>query len=95
MRTLESIFYHHPNGKVIVHSNTLSQNDFDVLTESGYSVEVQTYNLTDLLSESPASTFTTKLSKVLSGQYWYSHETDLIRFLLLYKYGGTKIKISL
>jgi hypothetical protein len=54
MRTLESIFYHYPFAKVIIHTNTLSEKVFDVLTESGYSVKVQTYNLVDLLKGSPA-----------------------------------------
>ncbi len=39
-RTLESILYHHPYDKVLLHSVHLEQSEFDVLTDVGYQVEV-------------------------------------------------------
>ena len=47
-RCIESIFYHHPLAKVIIHSNTLDSRIFDVLRESGYKIQVKPYSLTDL-----------------------------------------------
>ena len=88
MRTVESIFHHHPTSQIIVHSNTLSQSVFDVFTEVGYSITVKKYDLKALLKGSPAENFTQRLDKVKGGKYWYSHETDLIRLLVLYKWGG-------
>ena len=87
-RCIESIFHHHPFAKVIVHSNTLLQSEFDVLTEAGYSVEVQSYSLVELLKGSPAQSFIGRLGEVKKGQHWYSHETDLLHLLILYKWGG-------
>ena len=86
MRCVEAIFYHHPTAEVIVHSNTLSQRTFDVLTEVGYSIRVQNYNLTELIIDSPAHDFIEKLEKAKRSTYWYSH--DLLRLLILHKWGG-------
>ena len=48
-RTVESIFYHHPNAAVNIFSNTLPDDLFNVLTEAGYSIKVQRYSLEDML----------------------------------------------
>ena len=88
-RCVESIFYHHPFAKVIIHSNTLNQSTFDVLTEVGYDLQVIKYNLTTLAENTPAEIFVKhKMKTVSDGIHWYSHETDLLRLLLLYKFGG-------
>ena len=87
-RSIESIYYHHPRAKVMIHSNTLSQKEFAVFTEVGYSLEVKNYSLKALLTGSPAESFIKRLSKVRNGMFWYSHETDLLRCLILYKWGG-------
>ena len=88
MRCIEAIFYQYPTAEVIVHSNTLSQTTFDVLTEVGYSIRIQNYNLTKLIIDSPAHDFIEKLENAKRSVYWYSHETDLLRILFLYKWGG-------
>ena len=90
-RCIESIFHHHPLAEVIVHSNILLQSEFDVLTEAGYSVKVQSYSLVELLEASPAQNFTERLEEVRKGQYWYSHEADLLRLLVQYKWGGVYV----
>ena len=85
-RSIESIFYHHPTSKVIIHSNTVSKREFDVLTEAGYSITVQRYNLEELLEDSPAKSLIPKLK--MDSKYLYSHESDLLRILILYQWGG-------
>ena len=87
-RTVESIFYHHPFAIVTIHSNTLQQSEFDVFTEAGYSIKVNDVSLRDMLKDSPAEEFTSKLSSATSGPHWQSHQTDLLRLLVLYKWGG-------
>ena len=57
MRSIESIFHHHPTSEVIVHSRTLPHDTFDVFTEAGYSIKVQNYDLEKLLKGSPAESF--------------------------------------
>ena len=90
-RSIESIFYHHPTSKVIVHSNTLPLDTFDVLSEVGYSIQVQRYNLDDLLQNSPASNFTHKLQTAKNGKHWHIHEASLLSLLILYQQGGVYV----
>jgi len=85
---VESIFFHHPHARVIIHSNIHLQSEFDVLTEAGYKPEVQSYNLEELVEESPAWKFTEKLLEAKQDQFWYSHQTDQLRYLILFKWGG-------
>lgn len=87
-RSVESVFYHHPTAELIIHSNTLSQGTFDVLTEAGYSVKVRRYDLEGLLKGSPAEKFIAKLSVARRGRYWTYNEGDLLRMLVVYKWGG-------
>ena len=89
MRSIESIFHHHPTAEVIVHSRTLPHDTFDVLTEAGYTIKVQNYDLEKLLKGSPAESFASKLEEAKKGRHWYSHQTDLLRLLVLYLWGGT------
>ena len=94
-RSIESIFHHHPNAQVVVHSNTLQQSLFDVLTEAGYSIQVQRYNLKELLVGTPAESFLSKLDSARKGRYWYSNEGNLLRMLILFQQGGIYMDIDI
>ena len=87
-RTVESIFYHHPFAEVVIHSNTLDQSEFNVLTEASYSINVQSYSITDMLKDSANEELTSKLSSAISRSNWQRHQIDLLRLLMLYKWGG-------
>ncbi|XP_046858172.1 lactosylceramide 4-alpha-galactosyltransferase-like [Xenia sp. Carnegie-2017] len=91
-RCVESVFYHHPNATMIIHSNTLHLSMLDVLRKKGYDAHVQRYKLSELAQGTSAVEFVRdELPYAMERQNWYSHETDLIRLLLLYKYGGIYI----
>ena len=62
LRSVESVFYHHPSAKVIVHSETAKQEDFIVFTESGFTVEVR--------SEEPIIDLWTEKSKGLLNEMY-------------------------
>ena len=68
-QSIESIYYHHPRANIIIHSNTLSQEEFAVFTEVGNSPEVKNYSLKVLLTGSPAESFITRLSEVRNGMH--------------------------
>ena len=95
-RAIEAVFYHHPNARVIMHSRSLPVKGtrLDVLAETGYNFEVRPYNLNDLLAESMVVAKQDKVDLLAvldtrkTGEFWYSHETDLIRLLIMEKYGG-------
>jgi len=95
LRTVESIFYHHPNAKVIIHSPSLSnkENPYNKLVEAGYDLEIRDADLEKLLNHVKIDgTLMQKFLKTLNrnrkGIYWYSHFSDLLRFLVMYLYGG-------
>jgi hypothetical protein len=95
-RAVEAVFYHHPNAKVIMHSRSLPVKGtrLDVFAETGYSFQIQPYDLSEMLAESRAVStndkreFLAVLDSRKTGEFWYSHETDLIRLLIMEKYGG-------
>ena len=87
LRSIESIFYHHPTAEVVVHSCILPHDTFDALTEAGYSIKVQQYDLEELLKGSPAENFASKLEEARKGHHWYSHQKDLLQLLILYLKG--------
>ncbi|XP_033646128.1 uncharacterized protein LOC117305368 [Asterias rubens] len=84
MRSVESILRHHPLATVNVYSNTVQQRQFDVLTESGYNVQVHSLNLTDMVKHIDLdSSLANTLSKNSA-----TLDRDLIPMLILYRWGG-------
>ena len=86
-RSIESVFYHHPTSEVVVHTNCLSQDTFDVLTEAGYLIKVANYNLKGLLTGSPAENLSLYRDVATAGN-WSRREAEVLRFLILYQQGG-------
>lgn len=103
MRAIESVFYHHPTAKVIMHSNSIPFNGtiLDNFSDTMYDFEVKPYDFQDLLRQSNflnrsiIEDFMEVLQERRNAKFWYSHETDLIRFLLLEKFGGVYIDIDI
>lgn len=95
-RAIEHVFYFHPNAQVIVHSNTLIQGDcpmLDVFSEAGYDLKIQTYDLSLLLKATASDqklvdSFVSQLHEFEQGEHWYSHQTDILRYMLLWHTGG-------
>ncbi len=96
-RAVENVFFFHPNAQVIVHSNTLRQGncELDVFAETGYDLHIRPYDLKNMLQTIDAITdkklvdlFISNLSMFATGEHWYSHETDILRYMLLWKDGG-------
>jgi hypothetical protein len=94
-RAIEYVFYHHPNAKVIVHSNSLPEvgSILDIFGETGYDLVIQPYNLPEMLKKtisdkSLVDTFVASMSEFLTGPHWYSHETDILRYIILWHDGG-------
>ncbi len=82
LRTVESIFYHHPTAEINMYSNTLPNTTFNALTELGYSIQIHRYDFKRMLIGTPAEGFRMKLENVRNGGFWYDHEADLVRILL-------------
>ena len=87
-RCIESIFFHHPRAAVRVYSNELPQDFFHQFTELSFDITLHTYDLTKLLTGTPAEPWLSRLSEWRRGPYFYSHVTDAVRLALLFRVGG-------
>lgn len=96
MRTIEAVFYFHPNAKVTIHSNSISARDsnLDIFAEAGYNFEIKPYSFEQLfesasyLSQEEKGLFLDRLEMQSKQQHWYTHEADLVKLLVLERNGG-------
>lgn len=91
MRTLESIFYHHPNGTLRLYSNELAEDTLSPLTARGFDARIVRFDLHRLLANTPLERWLERLPRWQAGPYYYSHVTDAMRMALLFKDGGVYI----
>lgn len=77
-RSIEHVFYFHPNCKVFVHSNEITPTNLEIFVETGYNLVVQPFDLDSLLKEED---FPYKLR-----QNSFLHAS--LPLLLLRKHGG-------
>mmetsp|Transcript_22592 Transcript_22592/g.26186 ORF Transcript_22592/g.26186 Transcript_22592/m.26186 type:complete len:833 (-) Transcript_22592:200-2698(-) len=89
-RAIEHVFFHHPNSKIIVHSNDIYQSDLEVFVESGYDLSVQEYDAKALRSHNAKS-----VGDVVEGDdvLDVGVDDDII-FLVLQNYGGVYVSKS-
>jgi len=70
---------------VYIISNIIDKNQFSKYKN----IYIVNYSLDILLTNTPAyNGYFHNIENIKTCKYWYSHETDLIRFVMLYKYGG-------
>ncbi|XP_038074474.1 uncharacterized protein LOC119742534 [Patiria miniata] len=86
-RTIESIFYHYPHAKIIIHSDSLQTGQFDVLTESGYTIEVHS------LSASIGNNIMKNKIDIKHFRRFGSrlNEEDFAKLAVLFQWGGVYI----
>lgn len=102
MRTIEAIYFFHPNAKVVVHTNTIPSRDskFDIFKETGYNFEIAPYDFEEIfkhanfLTPEIGPSFIQKLSELKKNQHWYTHEADLVKMFMLERYGGVAMDID-
>lgn len=106
-RSVESVFRHHPNAEVWIHSSTLNPTRIDVFRESGYDIHVVPLDIEARLSRASdrsrtikahySASFKAKLQSILQSQAEVSSSESsrmqaLHRLLALYLYGGTVLE---
>jgi hypothetical protein len=87
-RVIESIFFHHPDARIRMYSNTLPAHFFSNFNDAGYNIEVINYDLTTLGAGLPGEKWVQRISDWSKGESFYAHLADYLRFVLLYKEGG-------
>jgi len=99
VRAIEAIFYHHPNAKVVVYSNTIPERDskLDMFKDVGFDVEIQSYSFKDFfdaadyIDSNTKQAFLAKLDDLSKNQHWYTHEADLVKLFVLERNGGVML----
>lgn len=87
-----ALLANHPKATLRVLSTMLPADFFDCFAAAGYNVSTMSYNLTDLAEASPLSAKPLVASgKVASSKHRVAHESDIVRLLVLQKYGGTYV----
>ena len=88
-RVIESAFLSHPASTVRIFSNTLDCSMFSQLLNDGFDVRVSRYNITRLAGSLPGAEWLRNITKWKEGPSFYAHMADFLRFVLLYRFGGT------
>ncbi|KAL1916215.1 uncharacterized protein VTP21DRAFT_5832 [Calcarisporiella thermophila] len=92
-KALELIWAHTPRAVVMVITTTLPEDFFSSYTQNGYRVHVVHVNR-DLMLEyrwflgQNSEQWVREWDRWSRGRYFFSHLTDYMRYMLLYKYGG-------
>ena len=107
IRSIEYVFYHHPNAQVMVHCKfptLIDKNYLNIFVETGYDLVTTSYDMEEMLrdfgekgnivSRKDVDAFLTRLPKLRKGEFWYSHESDILRFLIIYTHGGIYLDID-
>ena len=92
-RTLDLIFAHEPRAVVIMLTPTLPKKFFSSYTKSGYRIYVVRCTREKILANkwylgANSEWWANQLRTWSSSKYFFSHLTDYLRYVVLYKYGG-------
>ena len=106
IRSVEYVFYHHPNAQVMIHCKfpDLVFSLVKIFVEVGYDLVIRSYDIEQMLrdlgergdvaSRQDIEDFIGTLPILRKGQYWYSHGSDILRYLVIYIHGGVYFDID-
>ncbi|KAL1507893.1 hypothetical protein AB1Y20_007499 [Prymnesium parvum] len=95
MRSIESVFRHHPSARLSVLSNSLPTNFFQELTHLGRDIEVERYDLRSMVTGTRAAVWLDFRRFWNKSSYFPNHEADLLRLLRLHQRGGVYLDTDL
>lgn len=88
-RVIEAVLYHHPLSNLTIWSNSIDKSIFDPLTEVGFNITVQKYQLSELAEVADIR----QVSEFIKGTSFEAcAHLPLAKMLLLYKMGGLFIE---
>eukprot|EP00299_Pterocystis_sp_00344_P015424 c7702_g1_i1.p1 GENE.c7702_g1_i1~~c7702_g1_i1.p1 ORF type:complete len:407 (-),score=102.57 c7702_g1_i1:10-1230(-) len=87
-RSIESVFYHHPQATVVVFSNTLNTTFFTALSALGCQVEVEPIQLKQWALSTDLEPWTQQMDLWKDGQMFFDHLNDAVGLLTLHHRGG-------
>ena len=94
--TIESLCLHHPNAVINFyvsnnHTSAFVENDIPELMRQygSCTVRILEFNVNNFFKDTPIFNWLrTNIQRMSSGKHWYSHQSDLFRLAVLWKYGG-------
>ncbi|KAK4048650.1 hypothetical protein OIV83_004620 [Microbotryomycetes sp. JL201] len=98
-QALESIWAHEPRAIIFMMSTTLPLDFFKDYTKHGFAVHVVRIGGPELLYNGwylgpNSQRWLTEWDQWSKGQFFYSHLTDYLRYLFLFKFGGTYLDMD-
>jgi len=87
-RSIESVFYHHPQATVTVVSNTLEPSLFDPLRSLGCGVVVEKVQPKVWAENTTLQNWTRQIDDYKHGAMFFDHLKDAVALLLMYTRGG-------
>ena len=97
LKAVESVFFHHPNASVIVHTKNMTSKPFQNLIRAGYNISTHPFDLEPIISEllrsapinqTHARQFLQNIPAYSTTKFWYTNQSNLLRLALLYTQGG-------
>jgi hypothetical protein len=89
-RAIESVYYHHPNAQVTIHTNFMIDSDFAQFINAGYSIRTAPIEFEILAEGTPkeGATREPKWKEWEQGDGWGTTFSTLYRLLIMWKLGG-------
>ena len=95
LSVVESVFKFHPRAKVTFLSQLMPLDFFDCLRAGGFDISVVRYDLAALARGTLLADFVAEGRLNRSVSYRYAHESDLVRIVVLSKFGGIYVDTDL
>lgn len=98
-QTVETVWVHEPRAVIFMLSTSLPEDFFQPYTDRGYAIHVVRIGKDELIKMGwhlgPESReWLDRWEQWSTGPYFFSHLTDYLRFVFLFKYGGTYLDMD-
>ena len=101
LRAIESVFFHHPDAHITLYVKNMTTRPIQPLVDAGYKIVVKLFKIRDMLwlalnqtsgreeiLNDRALAWMARIDEYEATKNWITNESNLMRYLLLYLYGG-------
>ena len=89
MRSIESVFFHHPEANVTIYSTSLHSTFFNEFTTKGCNIHIEKIDIRTRAKGTPFEQWSKNIASHKKGPHYAVHLSDITRVLVLYNQGGT------
>ncbi|KAI3643629.1 hypothetical protein MP228_009793 [Amoeboaphelidium protococcarum] len=91
LKVLEALFSQHPYAVIHIFTNHLTIDMFKEFVDAGFKIVIEPIDYPALIQATPIQLWYNNVTIWEKGPSFYSHITDALRVILLWKHGGTYI----